>query len=63
MEVFGFLKRGEAMIIKAGGKYFLYSKEGNKRLGGPYEERKQAEDREEQVRKIVHAKLSQKNKK
>lgn len=48
------------MIIKAGGKYFLYSKSGNKRLGGPYDTREQAEKRESQVRRIVHAKKNQK---
>lgn len=51
------------MIIKAGGKYFLYSKEGNKRLGGPYENREQAEEREAQVKRIVHMKKKQGGKK
>lgn len=43
-------------IVKKNGKYYLYSKDGTKKLGGPYDSRKKAEKREDEIRKIKHAK-------
>lgn len=43
------------MITKRGGKYFLMSKDGSKKLGGPYKNRDQAVERERQVRYFKQA--------
>ena len=37
------------MIVKGKEGWYLYSKDGTKKLGGPYPTRKQALDREKQV--------------
>jgi len=37
------------MIRKQKGGYVLYSKDGSKKLGGPYPSRKKAQERERQV--------------
>lgn len=39
----------QEVIRKEGDKWFLYSKDGSRRLGGPYDSREDAEDREKQV--------------
>ncbi|MCX8008094.1 MAG: hypothetical protein N3A54_00145 [Patescibacteria group bacterium] len=41
-------------IIKRNGKYYLYSKDGSRKLGGPYRSRKQALKRERQVQYFKH---------
>jgi hypothetical protein len=42
------------VIRKEDEGYVLYSKDGSKKLGGPYKSRKEAEDREAQVQKFKH---------
>ena len=37
------------MIVQKDNKWYLYSKDGKKKLGGPYKTKKEAEDREKQV--------------
>lgn len=44
------------MIKKQDGKYYLYSKDGSKKLGGPYDSEKAAKDRERQVNYFKHLK-------
>lgn len=44
------------MIKRKGGKYYLYSKDGRKRLGGPYTTRAAAEKREREVQYFKHRK-------
>ncbi|MCX8008505.1 MAG: hypothetical protein N3A54_02240 [Patescibacteria group bacterium] len=41
-------------IVKRDGKYYLYSKDGSRKLGGPYRSRKQALKRERQVQYFKH---------
>lgn len=43
------------MIKQQSGKYHLYSKDGSKHLGGPYNTRAEAEERERQVQHFKHA--------
>ena len=42
------------MIKRMNNKYYLYTKDGKKKLGGPYGSRKEAEERERQVRFFKH---------
>lgn len=42
------------MIIKRKGKYYLFSKDGGKKLGGPYNSRDEALKREKQVNYFKH---------
>lgn len=42
------------MIRKTAAGWVLYDKEGNKKLGGPYRTRKEAEQRERQVNFFKH---------
>jgi len=44
----------QEVIRQQGGKWFLYSKDGTRKLGGPYDERGEAEDREQQVKFFKH---------
>lgn len=44
------------MIKQENGKYHLYSKDGSKHLGGPYDSRGEAEERERQVNYFKHQK-------
>ena len=37
------------MIVKKDGKWWLYSKDGSKKLGGPYNSKEKAREREKQV--------------
>lgn len=37
------------MIVKEKGKWHLYSSDGTKHLGGPYDTKEEAEEREKQV--------------
>ena len=39
----------ETMIKQIDGKFYLYSKDGSKKLGGPYDRRSQAVKREREV--------------
>lgn len=46
---------GEARRVrKKGGKWYLFSQDGTKRLGGPYGSREEAEHREQQVEYFKH---------
>ena len=38
-----------ATIVKKKGKYYLYSKDGAKKLGGPYDNKADANKRERQI--------------
>lgn len=42
------------MIKKENGKYVLYSKDGDKKLGGPYETKEAAKEREREVQYFKH---------
>lgn len=42
------------VIRQEDGKWFLYSKDGAKKLGGPYDSREEAEDREKEVEMFKH---------
>lgn len=42
------------MIRKSGGGFVLMSKDGSKKLGGPYKSRRQAVKRERQVQFFKH---------
>lgn len=42
------------MIHKKDGKYYLYSKDGDKKLGGPYETKEAAKEREQEVNYFKH---------
>lgn len=44
------------MIVQKEGKYFLYSKDGSKKLGGPYDTREGTVKRERQVQYFKHVK-------
>lgn len=44
----------QEVIQQIDGQWFLYSKDGGRRLGGPYETRDQAEDREQQIQFFKH---------
>tara|TARA_Y100000592_G_scaffold91243_1_gene151082 strand:+ start:93 stop:923 length:831 start_codon:yes stop_codon:yes gene_type:complete len=46
----------ESKITERDGKFFLYSKDGSKKLGGPYESREGAMKRERQVNYFKHKK-------
>ncbi|MCX8009083.1 MAG: hypothetical protein N3A54_05300 [Patescibacteria group bacterium] len=41
-------------VIQKGGKYYLYSKDGSRKLGGPYRTKEQANKRERQVQFFKH---------
>jgi len=42
------------MIRKQKGGFVLYSKDGKKKLGGPYASKKKAQERERQVQYFKH---------
>lgn len=44
------------MIKKENSQYVLYTKDGSKRLGGPYKTRAEAVEREKQVQYYKHLK-------
>lgn len=44
----------QEVIRQLGDKWFLFSKAGDKKLGGPYDDRQDAEDRERQVQFFKH---------
>lgn len=44
------------MIRKTGKGWVLYSRDGSKKLGGPYKEKAQAVKREKQVKRFKHIK-------
>jgi 2'-5' RNA ligase len=44
----------QEVIRKEDGKFYLYSRDGSKKLGGPYDTRYEAEERERQVQYFKH---------